>query len=50
MKSYKCRYDGKHYEQCPNNDNGICRTKYLWLSQVMKHPFDGKNRVKCPCG
>lgn len=48
----KCLYDGVHYEKCPNNDNGLCRTIYPSIEAFMFlfHEFDGKNYIKCLCG
>lgn len=47
---FHCRYDGFHYEKCPNNNNGICKTKYKELPIKLLHSFDNKNIIKCLCG
>ena len=48
----KCRYDGIHYSQCFNNENGLCKTVYSTIEGFMFlfHKFDGKNYIKCLCG
>ena len=45
-----CQYNGQHFEVCPNNNNGICRTKYKDYPINLLHNFDGKNVIKCLCG
>jgi hypothetical protein len=45
-----CLYDGIHYEKCPNNENGLCKTKYQSLPRHLYHDFDGKNAINCLCG
>lgn len=47
---FYCRYDGNNFEKCPNNENGLCRTKYLYFPNVLIHKFDKKNCIKCLCG
>lgn len=47
---FYCRYDGKHFEKCSNNENGICKKKYLFFPEILLHPFDKKNYIKCLCG
>ena len=48
--SFPCLYNGKDYEKCPNNDNGMCRTIYKQFPFNLLHEFDGKNFIKCLCG
>lgn len=45
-----CKYDGVHFDQCPCNEDGLCRTRYLSYPATLIHPFDGKNTIKCLCG
>lgn len=47
---FTCKYDGKDFPKCPNNEGGLCRTVYLIYPKILIHPFDGKNEVKCLCG
>lgn len=47
---FYCQYDGKHFNKCPCNDNGICKTKYKSYPYNLLHNFDGKNTIKCLCG
>ena len=47
-----CKYNGKDYELCPNNEDGVCMTIYPTIEAFcfLYHKFDDKNYIKCLCG
>lgn len=45
-----CLYDGHTADKCPNNENHLCKTKYVALPNGLFHKWDGKNAIKCLCG
>jgi len=45
-----CRYDGRMFQRCPNNEKGLCKSATPCVPKHLCHEPDAKNNWKCPCG